>query len=293
MKKTHTNFTLKDLLSSPRLEFLMEAHNGISAKIVEESGFNGIWASGLTISASYGIRDCNEASWTQILETVGFMSDCTQIPILMDADTGFGDFNNLRRLVKQLEKIQVEGICIEDKKFPKKNSFYDGGLQELETISEFCGKIKAAKDTQLNDDFVVIARTEAFITGLGVEEALIRASKYSQAGADGILIHSKLSNPSQIEEFIKYWDKTTPIIIVPTTYYQTPTKLFEDLGISVVIWANHNLRASVLAMKRIGNKIYNNQSIQDINDEIIDVNEIFRLTNMEELINAEKKYRRQ
>lgn len=291
MRQASFKFTLKHLLSSPKLEFLMEAHNGISAKLVEETGFSGIWASGLTISASYGLRDCNEASWTQVLETVGFMSDCTEIPILMDADTGFGDFNNLRRLVKQLEKIQVGGICIEDKKFPKSNSFYHKKLQELETVNEFCGKIRAAKDSQINENFVVIARTEAFIVGEGIDEVLTRASKYAQAGADGILVHSKLNNHSQIEEFTKNWDKTIPIVIVPTTYHKTPTKLFEDLGVSVVIWANHNLRASILAMKKILKKIHTYQSVSHINDEIIDINEIFKLTNVEELINAEKKYR--
>jgi len=117
---------LKKLINSQRLEFLMEAHNGISAKIVEESGFQGIWGSGLSISASQGVRDCNEISWTQILQTAEFMSDATSIPILIDADTGFGNFNNVRRLVKKLEQIDVAGMCIEDKLFPKTNSFIDG-----------------------------------------------------------------------------------------------------------------------------------------------------------------------
>ena len=117
---------LKRLLHSNQLEFLMEAHSGLSATIVEEAGFKGIWGSGLSISAALGVRDNNEASWTQVLEIVEFMSDATKIPILLDADTGYGNFNNTRRLVRKLEQRQIAGMCIEDKLFPKANSFING-----------------------------------------------------------------------------------------------------------------------------------------------------------------------
>src|SRR5215211_3731790 len=120
---------LKTLLQSPKLEFLMEAHNGLGARIVEEAGFSGIWASGLSMSASLGLRDNNEASWTQVLDVVEYMSDASTIPILIDADTGYGNFNNVRRLVKKLEQREVAGMCIEDKLFPKSNSFREGKPQ--------------------------------------------------------------------------------------------------------------------------------------------------------------------
>lgn len=119
MKKT-TQF--KELLNSDHLEFLMEAHNGLSAGIVEEAGFKGIWGSGLTISASEAVRDSNEMSWTQVLDIVEYMSDATTIPIMLDADTGYGNFNNMRRLVRKLEQRNVAAACIEDKIFPKCNS---------------------------------------------------------------------------------------------------------------------------------------------------------------------------
>src|SRR5436190_7229047 len=138
----------KRILQSKRLEFLMEAHNGLSARIVEETGFPGIWASGLSISAALGVRDSNEASWTQVLEILEFMSDSTRIPILVDGDTGYGNFNNMRRLVCKLEQRGIGGVCIEDKVFRKTNSFINGTAQPLADIDEFCGKIKAAKDTQ-------------------------------------------------------------------------------------------------------------------------------------------------
>src|SRR5262250_729387 len=121
----------KRLLQSGRLEFLMEAHNGLSARIVEESGFKGIWASGLSVSAALGVRDNNEASWTQVLEVLEFMSDATSVPILLDGDTGYGNFNSMRRLVRKLEQRGVAGVCIEDKIFPKTNSFIRGTAQPL------------------------------------------------------------------------------------------------------------------------------------------------------------------
>ena len=155
---------LRALIASPELEFLMEAHDGMSAKIVEEAGFKGVWASGLSMSAALGVRDSNEASWTQILEVLEFMSDATTVPILVDGDTGWGNFNNMRRAVRKLGERGVAGICIEDKLFPKTNSFIGEG-QALADIDEFCGKIKAGKDSQVDDDFSIVARVEALISG--------------------------------------------------------------------------------------------------------------------------------
>ena len=130
------------MLNSKNLEFIMEAHNGLSAKIVQEAGFKGIWGSGLSISAQLGVRDSNEASWTQVVEVLEFMSDNTDIPILLDADTGYGNFNNARRLVRKLEQRHVAGACIEDKLFPKTNSLLDNRQQPLADINEFALKIK-------------------------------------------------------------------------------------------------------------------------------------------------------
>ena len=177
---------LRQLLNSPKLEFLCEAHNGISARIAEEAGFQAIWAGGLCMSAQYGVRDNNEASWTQVLEVLEFMSDATTIPIMVDADTGYGNFNNVRRLVHKLEQRSIAAMCIEDKLFPKTNSFIGGELQPLAKIAEFSGKLRAAKDTQQDPDFCVVARTEAFIVGRGLGEALRRAEAYHRAGADAI-----------------------------------------------------------------------------------------------------------
>lgn len=287
MKKT-TQF--RQMLLSRNTEFIMEAHSGLSAKIVQEAGFKGIWASGLSMSAAMGVRDNNEASWTQVLEVLEYMSDATEIPILVDADTGYGNFNNVRRLVKKLEQRSVAAMCIEDKLFPKTNSFINGEQQELANIEEFCGKIKAAKDTQTDEDFSVVARVEALIAGLGLDEALRRAEAYYKAGADAILIHSKIAKPDQILDFMNAWQNQGPIVIVPTMYYKTPTKVLEDAGISLIIWANHLLRSSIKAMQNTANQIYNERSLISVEPEIVSVKEIFRLQNADELKEAEKKY---
>ena len=287
IKKT-TQF--KKLLRSGRLEFLMEAHNGLSAKIAEEAGFKGIWGSGLSIAAALGVRDSNEASWTQVVEVAELMSDATSVPILLDADTGYGNFNNVRRLVRKLEQRGVAAVCIEDKLFPKTNSFIWSEQQPLAEIEEFAGKIKAAKDTQTDEDFCVVARVEALIAGWGMGEALRRAEAYQQAGADAIFIHSKKSSAREILEFMARWGDTCPVVIVPTMYYNTPTSVFEKHGVSTVIWANQLLRAGLKAMQETARDIATRQSLMGVEDRISSLQEVFRLQDTSELHLAEQQY---
>lgn len=280
----------RSLLHSRELEFLCEAHNGMSARICEEAGFKGIWASGLCLSGQFGVRDSNEASWTQLLEMLEFMSDATNIPILLDGDTGYGNFNNMRRLVKKLEQRDIAAVCIEDKLFPKTNSFIGGKTQPLADVDEFSGKIKAAKDAQQDDGFSVIARVEALIAGWGLSEAMRRAEAYRKAGADGILIHSAKSTADEVLAFKKEWGDRCPVVIVPTKYYSTPTDVFRDEGFSIAIWANHIFRSAVTAMQKTVNDLHREQSLLSIEDKIVSVSEIFRLQGAEELKAAEDRY---
>jgi phosphoenolpyruvate phosphomutase len=278
---------LRQMLESPALEFLMEAHNGLSARIVREAGFKGIWASGLSISAQFGVRDNNEASWTQVVDMLEFMVDASDLPILL---TGYGNFNNLRRLVRKLEQRGIAGVCIEDKQFPKTNSFLNGERQPLADIEEFAGKIAAGKDTQQDPDFCIVARVEALIAGWGMEEALRRAEAYRRAGADAILIHSKLSKADEIVAFAREWARRAPLVIVPTRYYSTPTEVFRQAGISVAIWANHLVRSAATAMQSVAQEIRRSESLVNIEDRIVPVEEIFRLQDAEEYAAAERQY---
>jgi phosphoenolpyruvate phosphomutase len=281
---------LRTMLESPHLEFIMEAHNGLSARIVEEAGFKGIWASGLAMSAALGIRDNNEASWTQVLEITEFMSDATSIPILVDADTGFGNFNNARRLVSKLEQRGVAGMCIEDKLFPKTNSFINGEHQPLASIAEFTGKIRAIKDTQRDGDFCVVARTEALIVGSTLDDALQRGYAYHEAGADAILIHSKRSTAEEVLAFMDQWDARCPVVIVPTRYGSTPSDVFEKAGVSLVIWANHLMRSCITAMQQTAATVHRERSIARVEPIVATLDEVFRLQDADELAAAELRY---
>ena len=287
MSKTET---LHTLLHTPGTECLIEAHNGMSARIVEESGAKGIWASGLALSAQYGVRDSNEASWTQIVDMLEFMSDVTSIPILLDGDTGYGNFNNMRRLVKKLEQRKIAGVCIEDKEFPKTNSFIDPHRQALASCEEFCGKIRAGKDSQEDEHFCIVARTEALITGQGIAEALYRAECYRDAGADAILIHSKSPRADEVLEFAQEWADRSPLIVIPTTYYSTPIEVFENMRIRLVIWANHLIRSCITSMRKTAREIVRTRSARTIEDGIAPVQELFRLQSTEELAAAEARY---
>tara|TARA_B110001452_G_scaffold254821_1_gene246708 strand:- start:446 stop:1294 length:849 start_codon:yes stop_codon:yes gene_type:complete len=276
------------LLRKPGLTFFMECHSGLSAKIAKEAGHEALWASGLSMSASRGVRDANELSWTQVVDSCDEMVRGGGLPLLVDGDTGYGNFNNARRFVNACEQRGVAGVCFEDKLFPKQNSFVLGESQKLADAKEFGLKIKACKDVVKSDDFAVVARLESFITGLGLDDALQRATIYEDHGADAILCHSKKETAEDIEAFMSNWKGTVPIIIVPTTYIDTPVSKFDELGVKGVIWANHQLRSSTLAMQRVCRDLAQNHSIKD--SPMVSVKEIFRLQEQDKLNEDEKKY---
>ncbi|MGH8597311.1 MAG: isocitrate lyase/phosphoenolpyruvate mutase family protein, partial [Gammaproteobacteria bacterium] len=202
----------------------------------------------------------------------------------------YGNFNNMRRLVHKLEQRAIAGVCIEDKLFPKTNSFIAGERQPLADIHEFSGKIAAGKDSQADEYFCIVARVEALIAGWDIGEALRRAEAYRSAGADAILIHSKLSRPDQILEFAREWSNRAPLVIVPTKYYSTPVEVFRKAKISLVIWANHMIRSAVVGMQQVAARIFEEQSLIEIEDQVASVDEIFRLQGADELEAAEERY---
>ena len=279
---------LRELMTSSELTFLMEAHDGMSAAIAREAGFAALWASGLSISSALGYRDANEASWSDLVHAVERMADASHLPILVDGDSGFGNFNNARILAGKLLKRHAAGLCLEDKGFPKMNSFV-GDRHPLADIDEFSGRLRAVKDTT-GDDLVLVARIEALIAGHGMEEALKRAHAYAEAGADAVLIHSRKSEPDEILAFAKQWDNRLPIVIVPTKYYKTPVSAYRKAGISTVIWANHAMRAAVASMRNVCGRIAAEESIAGIENEVASLREVFDLLRYDELAYAEDKY---
>jgi phosphoenolpyruvate phosphomutase len=253
----------------------------MSAKLVEEAEFEAIWASGLEISAAYGLPDTSIVTMTEFLEAATQMEFVTNIPIIADCDTGYGDECNVIHLVKHYERRHIAAVCIEDKVFPKRNSFMRGS-QTLESIEQFVSKIRAAKSVQQSPDFAVIARTEAFIAGLGLDVALTRAYAYAEAGADLILVHSKAKTATEIAQFMKHWTYPTPIAVVPTTYASTTTQELQDLGVKVVIYANQGMRATVKALRTLFSGIAQYGHTSGCEDLMVSVQEIFALQGMDQ-----------
>jgi phosphoenolpyruvate phosphomutase len=268
---------INELLRNKKTNFILEAHNAVSAQIVEEAGFPGIWLSSLSMSASWGVRDNNELSMSQVLDIVESITQKVTIPVLFDGDTGYGDYNHFQQLVKKLENRNCMAVCIEDKLFPKTNSFINSEKQKLENTEVFCDKIKAGKDCQRNESFCIIARTETLISGGEMDEALHRAHAYADAGADAVLIHSKKDDISEVQTFMSLWDKSAPVVCVPTKYSATNPDLYSELGLSLVIWANHLLRASLYAMQKVATKMYEAIDIPEVERQIASLDEVFRL----------------
>jgi phosphoenolpyruvate phosphomutase len=254
-------------------------HDGLSARLAEEAGFGAVWASGLEISTSAAVPDANILTMTDFLRAAREMNSATRLPIIADCDTGFGNSNNVIHMVRQYESSGIAAVCIEDKLFPKVNSFVPG-RQELATAWEFAGKIMAAKSSQELPDMVVIARLESLIAGYTVEDALRRAEAYHRAGADMVLIHSKAKTPEPILEFLQLWQRRCPVAVVPTTFPQLSVDDWQAAGVSLVIFANHGMRAAIRAVQQTYARIMAAGSTMPVEEEIAPMSTVFDLQGM-------------
>ena len=263
------------------------AFDAMSAKLVEMHGFDAVWAGSFAISATHALPDASIMTMTEFLGVTTNMVDTCKIPVIADCDTGFGGPTNVSHMVKKYENAGVAAISIEDKIFPKQNSLLENGKQELLSEKEFVAKIIAAKDARQNSDFMIIARTEALIAGLGMNEAIQRARAYEKAGADAILIHSKKNTPDEIFEFADTWDGKLPLVIVPTSYPSIKLKDLEVHKIKMIIYANQTLRSAHAAMERVLSQISNSESLSNVKEEISSMEDIFHLQKMYELKNQE------
>ncbi|MGL4240535.1 MAG: isocitrate lyase/phosphoenolpyruvate mutase family protein [Beijerinckiaceae bacterium] len=278
---------LRLLLADPRLARAMGAHSALTARLVEEADLDLVWASGLEISASRALPDANILSASEVLEHAAQIADAVTVPVLADCDTGFGNVNNVVHTVKAFERRGIAGICIEDKLYPKLNSFIDGG-HDLAPIEDFTARIHAAVGARR--DLVIVARIEALIAGQGMEEALARGRAYAAAGADALLIHSKSSEPSEVFEFKERFDVDIPIIVVPTTYHHVTVAELFDRGFAMCIYANHALRSAIRAVQGALSQIAVDGTTTHIESALAPISEVFRLQGLAEMIEQQEEH---
>jgi phosphoenolpyruvate phosphomutase len=282
--------TLRARLAAPSPVVIIGAHDGLSAKLGAEAGFDGIWASGFEISASYGVPDANILSMAENLHAAKMMADAVRVPIVADCDNGYGNAINVIRCVEGYEQAGIAGICIEDNIFPKRCSFYAGVKRELATVEEHAGKIRAAKRTQKSADFVVIARTEALIAGWGLDEALKRGRAYADAGADAVLVHSKSPSPDEVLTFAARWDRDLPLVCVPTIYKDTTVQTLHEAGYKMVIFANHGLRAAIRAMTDTFKTLRAELYPGSVEDRIVPLSRVYEIVGVDGMSRDEKAF---
>ncbi len=284
---------LREALASQDIVKVVGAHDALSAIIGEQVGFDAIWASGLGISATHGVPDASILNMTEFLEAAEVMDKATRIPVIADCDTGFGEVNNVKRMIIEYERRGIAAVCIEDKIFPKRNSFLAGG-QDLADMDEFATKIEVAKRTQRTEEFMVIARLESFIAGAGLEDALKRARAYTDAGADALLVHSKAKDAEEVFSFSTHWNqenrKKVPLIVVPTTYCDVETKELIRNQYRMVIYANQALRASVSSIQHVLSNILQSGTSKYIEDEVAEVKNVFNLIGTDDLNQTQQWY---
>ena len=265
------------------------AFDAMSAKLVENNGFDAVWAGSFAISAVHALPDASILTMTEFFDAASNMSSTCEIPIIADCDTGYGGPSNVRHMVQKYENAGISSVCIEDKTFPKQNSLLENGKNDLLSEKEFVAKILAAKEARNYQNFLIIARVEALISGAGMNEALKRATAYENAGADAILIHSKQNTPDEIFEFVDSWKGSAPIVVVPTTYDSVKISELESHKIKMVIYANQTLRVAHMAMTRLLKELIKADHISDVKDRMSSIQDIFNLQEMYDIKNKEKK----
>ena len=285
--------TIKELLKDTgRVNTVCGAGNAMIAKLAENAGFDSVWISSFEMHAWSRLPDASILNSTDYASTIEKIADRIEVPILVDGDEGGPSSVNTIRMVREYGKAGASAICIEDNPSPKRCSFY-GMKKELEKPNIMVGKIQAALDNKVNDDFAVIARTESLIQGRGLDVAMERARMYIDAGCDGFLIRSKSKTPDEVLEFADKYHAAglkTPLVCVPTTYNQVTLNQLENAGFSLCIYANYSVRAVVKVLENMFSEIVKNGTLSAGNNLVVSMDKIFELIAVEDLKENQKKY---
>ena len=282
--------TLRRLLELKSIVRILEVHNGITGRIVENvkisngitvREFDGMWASSLTDATSKGKPDIEYADFTSRMHTIDQILEVTTKPLILDMDTG-GLAEHFVYTVKTLERLGVSAVTIEDKIGPKRNSLFGTEVKQMQdTIENFSNKISQGKKAQVTEHFMIIARIESLILKKGIDDAIKRAKAYIEAGADGILIHSKEKDPKEVLDFCREYNKfenKVPLIAVPTIYSTITEEELIKSGVKMVIYANHLLRSAYPAMVRTAESILKHGRCHETSEEhCMPINDILNL----------------
>jgi len=277
---------LRRLINSKPIVKILEVHNALCGLIVENTSevrngitisFDGMWSSSLTDSTSKGKPDIEAVDTTSRMNIVNDIFEVTTKPMIFDADTG-GKTEHFEFTVKTLDRAGVSAVVIEDKTGLKKNSLFGNDVKQTQdSIDNFCHKIRKGKEAQISLDFMIIARIESLILEAGMDDALLRAREYIQSGADAIMIHSRHKEPDEIIEFMKKFrefDKNTPVVVVPTSFNSVTVERFEEIGVNIVIYANHMLRSAYPAMHNTAKLILKNGRSLEVEPQCMSIKEI-------------------
>ncbi|OGT06727.1 MAG: phosphoenolpyruvate mutase [Gammaproteobacteria bacterium GWF2_41_13] len=280
---------LRRLIASKKIVRIIEAHNGLTGLIVENirvdvdgdvREFDGMWASSLTDSTAKGKPDIEVLDITTRVSNINDLNEVTTKPIIFDGDTG-GKTEHFTFTVRTLERLGVSAVIIEDKVGLKQNSLFGTDVEQTqESIEGFCEKIKAGKRAQVTDDFMIIARIESLILQAGMEDALTRAKAYIEAGADGIMIHSKEKTPDEILEFCRHFQvfpRRVPLVVVPSTFDNIYEEELAEVGVNVVIYANQLLRSAYPAMLDTAKRILTHKRAFECRENLMSIKEILTL----------------
>lgn len=277
---------LRRLIDSKPIVRILETHNALSGLITENAKgqnnieYDGMWSSSLTDSTSKGKPDIEAVDVSTRINTINEIFEVTTKPMVYDADTG-GIAEHFAFTVRTLERTGISAVIIEDKTGLKKNSLFGNEVaQTQDTIENFCQKIQTGKNAQVTDDFMIIARIESLILEKGIDDAINRAKAYIEAGADGIMIHSRQKSPDEVLEFcriLREYDENIPIVAVPTSYNEITAEDLGKAGVNIVIYANHMLRAAYPGMMSVAKSILDNDRSLEAEKNLLSIKEILNL----------------
>ncbi len=282
---------LREGLRGDRAVVAVGAHDALTAKLIGTHGFDAVWVSGLGVATmAHAMPDVNLTTMTEALAAAIRIDGATDLPVIADCDNGFGGLGNVVRTLVEYERAGISAISIEDNLFPKRNSLLGADTKrELLPMREQARRLRAAKQAQQTEDFVLIARVESLIAGHGVEDACARADAYADAGADAILIHSRDKTLAEIEGFLGSWSKfgTVPLVAVPTLFPTFSSAQLYDRGFNLVILANQPMRAAVGAIESTLAALAVSGRAADVEASIVPVDHIFDLVDTKQAIALE------